>query len=113
MLDLPLRPGGGQAELPFESRGPELESSPPPPPPRPPVRRPGPRLSRQRLALLSIGVVLGMLGAYLIFWPGTTENVTMSGIPVGQMLFRKCATGPSIRAKLTFSAYSFKAFSFA
>lgn len=72
MLDLPLRTGEGQAELPFGRDGLDVKSPPPPPPP-PPSRRPKLRPSRNRLAMVGLGIVLGMVAAYLVFWPKPPE----------------------------------------
>ncbi len=73
MLDLPLRPGEGQAEGPFGSdrlRAPQPET-PSTPPPR--HRRPRSRGSRKRSIWILAGVVVLFGLAYLIFWPKPPE----------------------------------------
>lgn len=74
MLDLPLRSGDGQAELPFGTdrlREPTSEPPATPPPPRP--RRPRPRRSKKRwIWIFMVALVLFGL-AYWILWPTPPE----------------------------------------
>ncbi len=69
MLDLPLRDRAAQPELPFESVEPDVRPSSPLPPAPPPRRRKKSTIHGKRLAVLVVGALVGMLGAYLVFWP--------------------------------------------